>query len=115
MRSCKADLFDLDKRLLSQIVQRAFVYVKGDDQLGTMDLELIIDFAAEILADKDIYKLLSYISSKVKHCIAFNSQKVRKIKEFMASSDHSQSYFCNLIDCTFTKQGFDETHDSTNS
>ena len=89
LRASKKDLHDLEKRLLSCIVQRAILYVKGDDQLGTMDLELIIDFAAEIIADRDIYKLLEYISSKFKHCMAFDTQKVQKIKEFMLSSDHS--------------------------
>ena len=91
------------------------MHVKGDDQLGTMDLELIIDFAAEIIADKDIYKLLDYISSKFKHCMAFDTQKVKKIREFMLSSDHQQSYFCNLIDCTSTRQAGDESHDSSGS
>lgn len=80
-----------------------------------MDLELIIDFAAEIIADRDIYKLLNYISSKFKHCMAFDTQKVKKIKEFMLSSDHLQSYFCNLIDCTSARQVGDESHDSSGS
>jgi hypothetical protein len=48
-------LHDLDKRLLSSVLQRALLYIKGDEQSGTQDLEIIIDFAAEVLADSDIY------------------------------------------------------------
>ena len=115
LRIRKSELQDLDKRLLSSVLQRALLYIEGDEQSGTQDLDIIIDFAAEVLADSDIYQLLNYISLKIKNAMAFDTQKVKKIKEFMSQSDPSQQYFCNLINCQLSKHPGDDSQDSLDS
>ena len=99
----------MENRLLTCIAQRALIYVKGDDQLGTIDLELIIDFVAEIIAEKDLYKLLSYVSTKIENCMAFDTQRIKKLSEFMIQSDYTEPYLVDLIGCNQTE---DESHES---
>ena len=65
--------------------------------MGQSDLDLVLGFAADTFADKDMFQLLFNMTHKYRKCLAFDSQSVKKMREFLLGIDPTETYFCNLI------------------
>ena len=80
-------LYDLELPTISSIIQRSLSFIKGDEELGQSDLDLILMFASDAFADRDQFQLLLSITYKYRKCLAFDFQTVKKMREFLLGID----------------------------
>lgn len=96
LRQEMSRLLKLPVQAIYELVQTSLYYIVD----ARADIEILIEFAANVFAEKDIFKLFNLFHDRMKSCCGFDQQHIPQIGQ-ITKVDSQQIFSMELI------QGFD--------
>ena len=86
LRQEKQHLLSLPQQALYELIKESLYYIVD----ARADIEILLDFAAAIIADKDQFQLFGYMHQRMFSCCGFDEQHIPKIGDIRAMDSQTQ-------------------------